>query len=382
MSEQPRSPNRRLEGMLRQWGAEEAARQQGPSRPLRTAGRTGRAVWTVMRWSAVAATVLILSSVVVMVLGPWLSHIGRRPAVATTGPTRPGQIRDLQDQLAAARSALAEAKTQLARTQPGLDGAAAQLSSVRKELEVAKSLLALEISKQRLAEAKSADLDKQLADQAKAIEEAKQQVVAAGEALKQKDALLKGLKDDLDRRKQFDELVSSELKKFRTRHSDILARLTVANSELSRLSKMHEQALAGRREVENDLAKMKAEHARILANVQRLYLSAAAAEEQGWAARRLAARQNRLLARCASLRPTVRGASPGRLVDRLEALLTRLELLDTDNPGAVRSFAAQAGAANWAGQIDGVLSAGTQPPAVQAWLLEARLLLAGGRGAG
>jgi hypothetical protein len=144
------------------------------------------------------------------------------------------------------------------------------------------------------------------------------------------------------------------------------------------------------RKVEGELAGLKARQAAVVGSFQQAYLHAAAgaadpalaeraaaAGEWPLGVRQAAARNAQMLQRLARLRPTVRGGPVGALLDRLEVVLTRLDLMDVFDAGQARSFAALLEGGRLVALIDEALYASGQEPELLAWLLEARLILAG-----
>lgn len=114
--------------------------------------------------------------------------------------------------------------------------------------------------------------------------------------------------------------------------------------------------------------------------VQRAYLSMAAPRSQGLEARKLAARQARLLARSAVLVKTT-DLSIRQTVEALEVILTRLDALDTRDAQAVGAFRRLVATRAPVARIDAVL--GQKPSAqLRQWLIEARLVLAGAEDVG
>lgn len=116
----------------------------------------------------------------------------------------------------------------------------------------------------------------------------------------------------------------------------------------------------------------------LLANFERIYQAAAAAGGQApWQARQSAARAAGLLAKCDQIRSQANSSQTAQLLERLEVVLIRLELLDPDDGAAVESFAALVASSGLTRQIDRVLAGGDEPPQVQGWLLEARFIIMG-----
>ena len=173
------------------------------------------------------------------------------------------------------------------------------------------------------------------------------------------------------------EASADELPKAKARMSDLETRLAAAGEELTQARKLHEAATKALDEANRAAEKGKVRHARDFSAIQAAYLSAAPGEAASLAARRAAAVARRMAARAGEILPEVRGEAARTLVHRLEVILIRLELLDTRRVGAGEAFGKLLTRAEMPRQIDEVLEAGDEPPRVRAWLLEARLILAG-----
>jgi hypothetical protein len=359
MSEERTGPEDRLEGMLRQWGAEEAARRYRHVEPPRRSavGWTFRVIAT---WAAVAATLLIAVAVGLLLIGHTLRG-GEPPA---TAPADRQQIDRLETELAKARGELEVLRAGRLKDGKAMVDLMAQLSE--QELRYMEDLAELEAELEKLRKgsagekAKLAGEMKRLAGRLDAQD--KELTAAGAELAKTKAELIAARADAARSVKQME---------------DLRKRLLAAAAELARAAKTHQDALAAGQQAARELAALKARHRTTVASLQRLYLSVVAPEQPGWGGRQKAAKSAQLLPRCAQLRPSARGEAAARVMDKLEVLLIRLELLDTTDARAVRSFAVLAESHELAGHIDAVLAADDQPPAVQKWLLEVRLILTG-----
>ena len=359
MNEKPGNTNPRVEQMLRRWGAQQAARQ--PPRPEAVPSPVGRTFRALMRWTAMAATLLIAAALVLLVVGR-LMRGGGTP-VATTGPT-PEQIDRLEARLAKARDELKA--LQVNRLEDGRTIAMLTEQCEAQQLQHAEEMAALASDLAKLRKQSAAERVK-LADQAKRLTA---EVAARRADLSTATRELAGAKAALVGAR-------AEAAGSARTLADLRKRLAAANAEISRAADSHQAALAAAGEAGSKLAALSARQAAMLVNFRRMYLALAAPEKRGWAARQEAARTRRMLARCVQLRSSVRDESAGRLADTLEVLLTRLELLDAGNPLAVRSFADLVAASDVGGSVDAALAAGGQTTEVRQWLLEARLILAG-----
>ena len=349
-----------VETLLRQWGADEARRTATPppGTPIRPAG--GATV--LIRWAPPAAAAVLL------IAAAWLYVESRRnaadrpagpiiedvPVVATFPASRPAdeEIDRLKAQLASLRVERDEARRKAADR--------AELPAKVKELEQ-------RLETDRTAHvAAVAKLQRELTVRAKANEELASKAAGAAERLATLEKDHRAMKAS-----------AAELPKAKARASDLSARLAAAGEELTRTRKQHEAAAKALAEAQRRGEQDRARHASDFAVVQRAYLSAVPGQAVSLASRKAAAVSRRLSARAGEILPEVRGDTARTLVHRLEVCLIRLELLDSQRIGASEAFAKLIAHTEPVRQIDEVLAAGEEPPAVRAWLLEARLVLAG-----
>ena len=89
-----------------------------------------------------------------------------------------------------------------------------------------------------------------------------------------------------------------------------------------------------------------------------------------------------MIERCGALTADAQREPTRRLLAKLEAVLTRLDLLDLNRMGSADTFLRLLGQDDLARQIDQVLADGLEPEDLRTWLFEARLILAGADHAG
>ena len=128
---------------------------------------------------------------------------------------------------------------------------------------------------------------------------------------------------------------------------------------------------------------MESRSEKLLGEFRRVYLAAAAPGRQGLEALQAAARGTDLLSRCEAFRAAggVSSDTVG-LLNRLEVLLTRLDMLDAGRHSDAEAFAALVRAGDIRRRIDTALAAGGQPRPLRTWLLEAKLVLTGAESVG
>lgn len=378
MNDKPDSSNDRVEGLLRRWGADEAvgnakvppapvprpARAPGPQRPI---------------WGFVAAAAA----------GILVAGVGFYFAIRHTQ----SELDRTKGQLLAKDTEAGDAKALAARLEGELAGVRADLMSSRVMLAEAQTKLAAMLKDDKAAAARLAQLEGQFQARQKELADAKGRHDALKLTLDEKQAELAKAAKALAGLDQSKTSLAAALKKADRLEKDLAdhrTRLAAANSEITRATNSSLRALADRKKAEAELAQLQARQEAVLATYQRTYLAAdlaapAAAparammesEQTGLSARQAAARRNQLLRRHAELRPALRTEPAKALFETLEVLLTRLELLDPDDPVAGESFRALIRQSGLAGRIDELLAAPDEPPQVRSWLMEARLILTG-----
>jgi hypothetical protein len=156
--------------------------------------------------------------------------------------------------------------------------------------------------------------------------------------------------------------------------------VTALSRELERLRALHNDAMAAEKKAAQELASTRAEQQALTADLQRVFLAAAAGKadvgENDLAARKAAVTHYRMASRAAGARRDAATEPQRLLIDKLEATLTRLELLKTDDLPSVKAFQKSLAQADYLKQIDASLAA-SPAPAARVWLIQTRLILAG-----
>ena len=344
MSDEPDKTNDRMEGLLRRWGADEAA-EHAPQVTLPPPGRSAGA-GVALRYGAVAAAALLVGMLATVLLERGVRyHAG---AAAASSQPAEDEIRNLNADLTKAETDLARVKAELT----ALKGEELKLQaevvrlqeecSGHKRAAIDAAALRRTVERQQERLAKLAAAEKQLA-------QARLDLDAARKTLKQTDAQ----RDEASRK------------------------LAAAAAELAGIGKSYKQAISARNALQGELRALKARQAAALADLQRVYLAAAAANERGIRARQWAGRRTRIVQRAAGVRSLAHSKLARQAVDRLEVVLIRLELLDVEDAEAVQAFAALLRAVRPPETVDQALAAGGEVAKVRAWLLEARLILTG-----
>jgi chromosome segregation ATPase len=313
----------------------------------------------VLRWGPLAAAAALLLAAGAVFYHP------RHAAAPRAGES---DVAGLRQQLDRSREGLAAAEAKLASqarrhegTLDELRAALARLEENDKARQQAEAALeSLQGRCTRLEEENTA-LDLALADMQKEFN-------AANRDLKE---LKQGSKDILAKAEQ--------LEPTRKRLKTVLE---LYKSETQRLQEMHSEARASLREARQQIQLLKARQAALLADVQGAYLAPARPAEMTLRTRQQAARRSMMVRRCAELREVAGSEDTRRLLDTLEVVLIRLDLLNPDDPDVVRSFAALVRESNLLEEIDDALASGRDVPQVRILLVEARLILMGAQHVG
>ncbi|MDP6636539.1 MAG: hypothetical protein QGG42_16700 [Phycisphaerae bacterium] len=366
----------RVDGLLQQWGAAEAAKQAAEelSAPVapKAAPSPGRSrAGVLLRWAPVgiAASLLLASGVLFM-----SSRHGSEYSVEPRATRAPGgehiaksvpetQPVDLSVELAAARAEAIEARSQAAEARTAIAKVLEQkqaddlrIKELRAQITRQSRKVVGDRTEWKVMETKLTSL----------ISKAEQSTKdARGELQKvQKelaDAKAAGIKTPAD---------NEELKSLKTR-------LAVAVSELKRQQDTFRTANAERDKAKQALAALKANHQASLDQIRRVYLAASAPGKTGLAALQEAIKRRGLLKRCVALQRKARTAADKKLLARTEVVLTRLGLLDLSDSSAVRSYVTRLNKSDLLASLDASLGPMSADADTQDWLFETNLILTG-----
>jgi len=329
----------RLERLLRQWGAEEAVRQeQGAAQRLPPPLPVPAAAW---RWVPLAAGFALFAVGVGFLL------------VAKAEVPKSGALYMAQatQEVADAKALLAEAQRLLDEQRTAAAVSAARADELQQALESGKTAAAK--TNERIA-----DLAARLAEKQTALDEA-----AAG--LKDRDAQLAQLKTDLA-----------------AARGQIVKLRTGLDAGSAAVRRAEESAAAAQRNADNRIKAVEVQQAMMMNLLARVMAPGGTPGEADVRAIQAAARDSGLLGRAATLRDRISNDSVRRLFDTQEVLLMRLMLLDAGDKGELRALAEVVRSMNLGPQIAEVLRASADNPEVGAWLIESQVLLMGIQRAG
>ncbi|MBN1554379.1 MAG: hypothetical protein JXA11_06515 [Phycisphaerae bacterium] len=192
---------------------------------------------------------------------------------------------------------------------------------------------------------------------------------------------------------------ASRFQRAEAKHKALTAKIDGLQTELTRAKQTKEAMERLRADVEI----LRKEQEATLAKVQRLrkqitldqqqhqarfeqmldvYLSALAPEQEGLAAIQSALRTSRLLQRCHDLRLQADDDETRAILDRVEAVLLRLDFLNADDVSAMVRFETQLRRGDLTGRIASRLTRTDEPRRLRIFLAEVDLILSGVRRVG
>lgn len=147
--------------------------------------------------------------------------------------------------------------------------------------------------------------------------------------------------------------------------------------ELAMATKKMQEAEASLAVIDNSLSAAKVERVRIYNDMQKLYFATAGGEATGVSAAQKISKANKLIARAADMGEHIKDPAGIQLRDRIETMLTRLEMMNPGDPATVDAFLKSANDSKIIQQIDEMLAKGNDSAECRCWLLESKLVLIG-----
>jgi len=285
-------------------------------------------------------------------------------------------VASLGERSAAERTAT-EDRAELERVRDALGKANAALATAAAQRDASREESRKQADRATQAEARAASLQKLLDGSSGSLTEATKLVASLQKSLDAKGRQIEDLSTKVSSLEGKVAAADKALAEARKKGQMDPSRQAAVMEELNRMRDMHGRAMAAERKARADLQIAETRRQAMWADFQRAYLSAAAPGDVGLAARQAAARRSRLVKRCGALRRAVTSEPTRKLFDKLEAVLTRLDLLDPYGPGSVRSFTTMVRGGGLLGEIDTALTSQTMTNDVRAWLFEARAVLMG-----
>lgn len=338
--------DQRLEAMLRKWGAQEAVtRASAGATPALPVAPLRRARWAPLL--AAAAVVLAAGAAVITVL------------------QRQNDLQVAADHSRGLEESLQEAKSSL-----GAKIEAAQQAQARRINELSLSKVGAE---------------KMWADM---VAQSEQKIASLTAELSQKEALLAKANADLTPAQSQLTLAgrrladaNAELDKDRAEIENGRKELALVRDEFNRLRKLYDESLEGAATKPGVIDEARARTAAAWDDFARAYLDATAPDETGFRAMQVSARQSKMVERCTKLRAAAKAEPARKLLDKIETVLTRLELIEPGNFEAEDSFRSLLNSSNVLKEIETALDAGPEAP-TKSFLIEAKLIFSGAQRVG
>jgi hypothetical protein len=348
--------NSKLEEMLRRWGAQEAgAKVKLPS------GQTGGGERTrvVIRWAALSAAAAAVIAVAV-----WVGTLLNRPSGS--------EDLDLQDKVASVQGEARTYYVKWMQSDKELREQTARAETALKELQALKAQAAAPDTRVGELQRKLQELQKNL-DQEK---EQERVTLAALEVAKKSAGRDAATHPDAAPPPDVAALQEKVLR-LEAKVGNYEDRFAAAADELAKLKRVHDDSAKKVQQAQDEVAAAKEASAREFELSQAAYLAAASPTERGLKARQSASKRARLVQRVMALR---RGDPPQAVVavlDRLEVVLTRLDLIDPSESRAARGFVKLLDNGGLVQKIDLALAIPNASPELLNVLGEAKLILAG-----
>jgi hypothetical protein len=349
---------RRVEDLLRQWGAGEAASQAAgelsePPSPKPRRRRAG----VLLRWApAGIAAALLLAAGALFMSTPMDRHgasgpvtLVRKSPPADSEHTVPRTQPDLSGELTEARNALAEAMVQKQADDLKIKKLLGRLTRQGDQFTHDREKWALLETK----------LTSMIAKSEQSAIDAKTELRKVEKALA--SARAAGIRTATD---------AEELKSLKVR-------LAAAAKELKRQRDTFRSANAERKKVNEAFASLKARHQAALDQIRRVYLAASAPDKTGLAALQAAMKLRGLLPRCIALQRKARTDADKKLLQRAEVALMRLGLLDLSDTSAVSAYITHLAKSDLIASLDVALGPLAADAVTQDWLFETKLILTG-----
>jgi hypothetical protein len=330
-----------MERLLREWGADKAARREAASAPPLAASRTPGRRRTLVPWLAAAAGFLFFAAGAALFTATWL---GRQEGQGEAPPGPPAPAPGLRAELDAALRDLAAARR--------------QLDEERKAADEADRL-------RREAEAETENVRTQ----------AERDLAALRQDLDAKRTALRKAEADLADRQRRLAAFSQLHEDLQTRYRALVESDKSLKAEAAGLRRERDDLLAAQRKTDEQLKALQAQRSALARLWREASRPADVSLEANVEALQKIARDGRLLRRGAALRDRIRDATLRQIFDTHEVLLTQLDLLNVENPAEVQAFARRVRA--FQDDLAALERFGTAEgdPEVRAWLLETRLLL-------
>jgi hypothetical protein len=376
----------RMEQLLRQWGAEEGARREGPAAPPAALMRAARPPAPLVRWLPVAAGFIFFAIGVGLFVTTVSRDAAMNDAIATDSAAA-GRIRsDLartSEELASARAAIERLKVDAKANADAAAKAAGMVAAKTSDAAAVKTPSAVATkSTDTAAVAASIARAKQEAFEAgrtAATAAAQVEIAALKKAVAEKQVLLDRVVAATSTAAAPGDARDARIAVMKTQLDALQAELAAGKEALR---KAGESSQAAERDAGNKIKALEGEQAMAMALFQRVTAAARMKPDEAMRTLQKTVRDSQLIKRGTALRDTVPNEAIRRIFDTQEALLTQLDMLDPGNAGEFEAFVKRVRSTDVGAQITEALKTIDGDPAVRAWLIESQLLLSGVQRAG
>ncbi len=330
----------KLESMLRQWGAQEAvARASRGETPVLPTAPLRRARW---------APILAAAAVVLAAGAAAVTIVQRQADLKAASEDR----RKLEDSMANLRDRLAG------------------------DIEAARNAQTQKLNELGLSKVGS---EKLWADK---VAQYEQSVAALTAELAQKDADLKKALEELAPAKQSLTLAARRLSDANVQMDKDRKELAMVRDEFTRLRKLYQESLqapTSRPGITADETAIRL--ATAWSDFGETYFTAAAPGETGFRSVQVSVQRSKLVERCNKLRQDAKTEATRKLLDKIETVLTRLQLVEVGNFEAEGAFRSLINSSDVLKQIETALEANAEP-GVKVFLIEAKIVFLGAQRVG
>lgn len=354
--------NSKLEEMLRRWGVQEAASKvKLPSGSARSGDLGGERTRVVIRWAKISA-----AAAAVIAVAMWLGSLMNRPIGS--------EDTDVQDRLARVQKESKEYYVQWMESDKQLREQTSRTQMALKEVQALKAQSAA-------PDTRLSDLQRKLDELQKSLDQEKEQqrvTLAALEVAKKSAVHEPAAHPEAPAAPSRDVAALQEkVMRLEAQVGNYEDRVAAATNELAKLKRANEDWAAKLQKAQDELAAAKTVAARDFEQSQAAYLMAAAPTDRGLKARQSALKRARLVQRVTALRKSDPQSAAAPVLDRLEVVLTRLDMIDTGDSRAARGFVKLLDNGGLIQKIDLATTIPNATPELLNVLAEAKMILAG-----
>ena len=152
---------------------------------------------------------------------------------------------------------------------------------------------------------------------------------------------------------------------------------SMSTDEVAKLRKQYDETVAAGRATTSALDQLRLRQAALWSDMERAYFASTAPRLTGLKAMQVSIAQSHFNERIAQARKAVRGDSARKLLDRVDVVMARLEMLELGNFDTEGAFRDMVRKGDLAKQLEAALESQGESPEVRGVLFEARMILGG-----